>query len=147
MKSLFSYEARAEIVSRLSQLTPDAPRQWGTMTAAAALAHVADELRQAFGEIPVRAPRRALSYWPLNYLAIHVIPWPKGRGKVSPDFTSKPSSWDADRSALVGLVERFATANPRARWPVSSVFGRLSAHDWGVLCYRHLDHHLRQFGC
>jgi len=26
------------------------------------------------------------------------------------------------------------------------VFGRLSAKQWGVLMYRHVDHHLRQFG-
>ena len=27
-----------------------------------------------------------------------------------------------------------------------SLFGQLSNDEWGVLGYRHLDHHLRQFG-
>ena len=147
MKSLFAQDARAEIMSRIGRLSPESPRQWGTLTVAAVLTHLGDELRQALGEIPVHSPRRALSYWPLNYLAIHVIPWPKGRGKASPDFTTKPSRWAADRSALVALVDRFAAADPRGKWPESSVFGALSGRDWGALCYKHLDHHLRQFGC
>ncbi len=147
MRSLFAPDVRAGVIDRIRRLTPESPRQWGTLTPGIALAHVADELRQAFGEIPVRSPRRALSYWPLNYLAIHVIPWPKGKGKAAREFATPPSSWDADRATLVGLVERFAAADPTARWPASSVFGALSGRDWGVLCYKHLDHHLRQFGC
>jgi hypothetical protein len=27
-----------------------------------------------------------------------------------------------------------------------AVFGRISGRSWGALQYKHLDHHLRQFG-
>jgi hypothetical protein len=31
-------------------------------------------------------------------------------------------------------------------WPEHPAFGRMSRRVWGVLGYRHLDHHFRQFG-
>jgi hypothetical protein len=148
MKSLFAADTRASVISRIRRLTPDAPRQWGTMTPAAAVAHVSDQLRMAFGEIPRRSPLRALGHWPLNYLAIYVIPWARGKGKASEEtLTTKPSNWDADQAALIALVERFAVEDPNAAWPVDAVFGSLSGRAWGALCYKHLDYHLRQFGC
>jgi hypothetical protein len=30
--------------------------------------------------------------------------------------------------------------------PEHPAFGRLSGRAWGALVYRHMDHHLRQFG-
>lgn len=148
MKSLFQPDARAELASRLSRLTPHSERRWGRMTAPQMLAHIADQLRMGLGEIAPGQPNGPLSRWPMNALIIHWLPWPKGRAQGPPEaFTSTPSAWEADVAAVIGLLERFGTIDPGAEWPVSSVFGRLSGRDWAVLSYRHLDHHLRQFGC
>ncbi len=148
VKSLFDAEARGEVISRVRRLTPDAPRQWGTMTPAAAVTHMADQVRMAFGEITRRSPPRVLSYWPLNYLAIYVIPWAKGQGQASAEtLSTKPSHWDADQASLIALVDRFSSADPNGTWPADAVFGSLSGRAWGVLCYKHLDYHLRQFAC
>ena len=58
----------------------------------------------------------------------------------------KPGEWTAEvatlREQLNGLVERGAEALA----PAHPAFGTLSAKQWGVLVYRHMDHHLRQFG-
>ena len=51
-----------------------------------------------------------------------------------------------DVSQLRALVGRFADRGPAGAWPASRVFGRISGRSWGVLQYKHLDHHLRQFG-
>lgn len=44
------------------------------------------------------------------------------------------------------LLERFAARPPDATWPLHPAFGTLSRRAWGVLGYRHVDHHFRQFG-
>ncbi|HEY0141043.1 MAG TPA: hypothetical protein VGF48_09110 [Thermoanaerobaculia bacterium] len=148
MKSLFDATARASVISRVRRLTSDAERLWGTMTPAAAVTHLADQLRVAFGEIVRSSPPRVLSYWPLNYLAIYVIPWAKGKGKAAPEtLSTKPLNWDADQAALITLIERFSSSEPDSQWPADPVFGSLSGRAWGVLCYKHVDYHLRQFGC
>jgi hypothetical protein len=106
------------------------------------------ELRLMFGELVPTSPRRLFARWPFNYLAIHVIPWPRGGGRADREMLPEPSaSWETDHSALMALVERFGHADPGKVWPVSPVFGALSGKDWGALSYKHLDHHLRQFGC
>jgi hypothetical protein len=88
-----------------------------------------------------------LQYPPLNWLMIHVLPWPKGKGKSPPEFLAvRPATWSADVNALRTSIEKFGERGPQAQWPVSKVFGRISGPSWGVLEYKHLDHHLRQFG-
>ena len=55
--------------------------------------------------------------------------------------------FEAERKRLGGLIDRFAmsgaagcTSHPHA------FFGSLTPDEWAVLMYKHLDHHLRQFG-
>jgi hypothetical protein len=82
----------------------------------------------------------------VRYLAIYVIPWPKG-AKTAPEMLARvPEAWAFDVAALKALLER-AAANGRAgTWAQHPLFGRLSADDWGALIHRHVHHHLTQFG-
>ena len=52
-----------------------------------------------------------------------------------------------ERERLCGLIDRFAAAGPDGctKHP-HSFFGRLTPEEWATLMYKHLDHHLRQFG-
>ena len=59
---------------------------------------------------------------------------------------TSPTTWEADVDRLRDLIGRFAARGPNASWPPSRAFGRISGRSWGVLQYKHLDHHLRQFG-
>jgi hypothetical protein len=52
-----------------------------------------------------------------------------------------------EKERLLALIDRFVqggakgcTAHPH------SFFGKLSPDEWAILMYKHLDHHLRQFG-
>jgi hypothetical protein len=54
---------------------------------------------------------------------------------------------DKERERLSGLIDKFAaggeaacTKNPHG------FFGKMRAEEWAILMYKHLDHHLRQFG-
>jgi hypothetical protein len=87
-----------------------------------------------------------VSVWPMNYLMIHVVPWPRGAKGPFEAFTTKPQTWDSDRDALVVLIDRFCSAKQQARWPEHPLFGKLSGNDWAALSYKHLTHHLGQFG-
>jgi len=45
------------------------------------------------------------------------------------------------------LLERFAAAGPEGcTTNPHSFFGRMTPEEWAVLMYKHVDHHLRQFG-
>jgi hypothetical protein len=147
MPSLFDPRTRDAILDRVGRLAPDRKPLWGRFTASEMVCHVSCALRQGLAELETAPPSGPLSHAPLNWLVIHVVPWPKGKGKSPPEFlATRPTTWQADISRLRDLIRRFADRGPAAPWPPSRVFGRISGRSWGVLEHKHLDHHLRQFG-
>jgi hypothetical protein len=69
---------------------------------------------------------------------------PRGKIQTAPEMlSSRPGSWDADLSACVELADRVGSGTAKAVHPA---FGPLSSEEWGRLCWKHLDHHLVQFG-
>jgi hypothetical protein len=111
------------------------------------VAHLTDQMRHALGDIPTQPVPGLLRWAPIRYASIHLFPWPKGRITGPREaFVSVPASWDADLAVLRTLVVRFAEADPSGPWPPHALFGPMRGCDWGVFCYKHFDHHLRQFG-
>lgn len=147
MGTLFDADDRARILDRVGRLAPERRPLWGRFTAPEMVCHVSTTLRQSLGEYDAGPPAGPMRYPPLNWLVIHVLPWPPGKGKSPPEFLAvRPTSWEADVAALRGLIDRFGERGPDAQWPPSKVFGRISGRSWGTLQHKHLDHHLRQFG-
>jgi hypothetical protein len=51
-----------------------------------------------------------------------------------------------EKDHLTRLIGRFCQSGPaEAGKHTHSFLGRISGDDWGVVMYKHLDHHLRQF--
>ncbi len=52
-----------------------------------------------------------------------------------------------EKEHLTKLIARFCQNGPsEAGKYTHSFFGKITGDDWGVVMYKHLDHHLRQFG-
>lgn len=147
MKSLFDLQSRSEIVRRMRSIGPESPRRWGRMDVTQMVAHMTDQMHHTLGDYPCAPVPGLLSIPPVKWLAIYVVPWPKGRVKGPPGaFLRKPGAWDEDIAELIGLVERFGVRDPAGSWPDHALFGPMTGRDWGVFCYKHQNHHLRQFG-
>ncbi len=147
-RSLRDEKGRQSILDRLEALTPEHPRLWGRMKPVQLLPHLAGGLRLALGERKLEAsPPGPVRGALLRYLAIHCLPWPKGKIQSPPGAFGTPSlGWNRDRDVVAELIERFATTPPGRLADAHPSFGRMRPRDWDVLQYRHLDHHLRQFG-
>lgn len=146
MKTIWDPSCRAELFSRLAGLTLDCHPLWGSMNPSHMLAHCADPMRSAMGELAVAAKPGPFRKPVLRYLIIYWLPWPKGV-PTAPEFLHpEPGAFDQNLSNLCQTIERFAQRGDRGPFEEHPAFGRLSGKDWGRLTYRHLDHHLRQFG-
>lgn len=117
------------------------------MTPHAAIAHLADSLRMTLGEITEAPLPGVLRYQPMKWLAINVLPMPKGVKGPAGYFTHAPTQFDQDRAELLRLIAVCANRPADATWGENPFFGRLTKAQWGRLAYKHVDHHLRQFGC
>jgi hypothetical protein len=145
MKTLWQEERRRELRDRISRLTPETKGLWGRMNASQMVAHLVASVRMATGDLPTQSKRTPLRHPPLKQLIIYVLPFPKGT-PTARELQPVPRPWHVEVDELRALLDRFAMRDRNGSWPVHPVFGPLSARGWGVLAYRHLDHHLRQFG-
>lgn len=155
MQSLLKSKSRDELWERVSALQPGTPPRWGKFTAPGMLAHLIESLRMTSGDlvIPPEPAPWVLSRAPLKHLLIYVLPFPKGMSTF-PELLERsatkpltPSAWTAEQQAFKNALDVIAAMDPRERWPDHGAFGPLTGREWGVLQYRHLDHHLRQFRC
>ena len=149
MKNLFEATDVEEVKGRLAQLTPESERQWGTMNAAQAVAHCSLGIEMAIGD--VRPPRALIGR------IIGPMIKPKVVGNDEPMRRNSPTSkelvvmdkrdLDTERERLCGLVDRvFASGPEGCTTHPHPFFGPLLPEEWAILMYKHLDHHLRQFG-
>lgn len=147
MPSLADSADRARLAERVRALTTDATPRWGRMNAAQMLAHCADALRNATGELPIAlAPMPWARTRLVQWLMIDVVPFPKGAPTARELRSRAPVSIEHERDALLALLERFAPEHAPVSWAPHPLFGTLSPAQWGRLAHKHLDHHLRQFG-
>jgi len=146
MKTFWDAAVRDEICQRVDRLTPDAVPQWGKFNAAQMLAHLNDAMRMALGELPVAPKATPLRRFPIKQLAVYVAPWPKGVPTV-PELIARADSarFAEEQAAFRAIAQRLASKPATERWPEHPAFGPLTHRAWGVLEFRHSDHHLRQF--
>lgn len=147
MPTLFANDARKALNQRLARLRPDAPPRWGRFTAPRMLAHVNDALRMGLGDLPTVSKNLPLRYPPLKQLVIYVLPFPKG-APTARELLARcdQAQWDVEVATFPALIERAGAGAGRRDWPLHPAFGRLSSRAWGVLGYRHVNHHFTQFG-
>ena len=146
MKTIWNAGDRRHLCERLEALPPDAKGRWGRMTAGQMVAHLVDATRMALGELPCAGKRLPIRYPPLKQLIIYWLPFPKG-APTAPELLGRASlSWHGEVAELVALLERLGREPADRVWPEHPAFGRLTRRAWGVLVYRHTEHHLRQFG-
>jgi hypothetical protein len=109
--------------------------------------HLIESMRMANGDVRLPSRKVPLRFTPLKQLIIYCLPFPKGVPTAPALLARVPAEWSDDVSVLHLLIDQFAMRDRNAKdWPEHPAFGRLSARAWGVLAYRHIDHHFRQFG-
>lgn len=146
MPTLWNDAERAELLKRLDMLTPSTQSKWGKLDCKQMLAHLSDSMRMAMGEISIKPRSGLLRTKLVRYLIIHVLPFPKG-APTAPELISRQcQDPKQELIELKGLIAKLATNANQTNWPEHPAFGALGREDWGVLNYRHIDHHLRQFG-
>lgn len=144
--NLHDPQVRASIEARIKSLSSASQGRWGKMTVDQMLWHCNEGMSAALGDRVLTAqrvplPRAVMKFGVLN------LPWPKGAPTMPELVSGKRHDFEAERSRAVQLIERFAGRSVDDTWPVHPVFGKFSGADYSRLIAKHLDHHLRQFGC
>jgi hypothetical protein len=119
------------------------------MNAAQAVEHCARGIELALGE---RLPPRLLMGRIIGGMVkVKVMendePMRRNSPTVQGLVVKDERNLEAERERLCGMIDRFTAAGPTGCTShPHSFFGRLTPEEWSILMYKHLDHHLRQFG-
>jgi hypothetical protein len=148
MKTLFESATVVEIMERLSVLRPESERVWGKMNAAQALAHCSAVMEMAVGDAyPPRLLVGRLLGPLLKPIYSNEKPLKRGSPTDKSFIVRGQRDFAIEKERLSNLIQRFfeggaegCTKHPHC------FFGRFTPAEWATGMYKHLDHHLQQFG-
>jgi hypothetical protein len=152
VNSIAQDRSRAELISRLQRLTPHTERRWGSLTPAEMLCHLGDSCESVLGiRIPPGPPPSGQAKPVLKWLILYTpMPWPKGaktRPGVNPrQDGTRPGEFEQDRARVINGLGLLAAAPAERLASAHFMVGPMSRKDWHRWAYKHVDHHLRQFG-
>lgn len=148
MPSLFEPTSAVQIITRLEKINPAHPPQWGKMNAAQMMAHCQAPFQVFFGEMKMK---RGLIGYLFGGMAKKRLlqgnkPWSKNMPTAKAFLVADQREFIKEKMKLVEWIRRFSTEGATVTSSTHPFFGQLSSQEWAVLAYRHLDHHLQQFG-
>ncbi len=148
MQSLFDVTTYNSIKERINKLSSESPTLWGKMNVAQMLTHCERIFNVPLSEKEM--PRMLMGIligWAFKSKLYNEVPWQRNL-PTSPAFKITDSrEFENEKQGLLQLVEKFYTAGPTgiSKYP-HPLFGTLTTEQWGKSMYKHLDHHLQQFG-
>lgn len=148
MKNLFQPDAVEELISRIDTLQPAAQRQWGKMDVAQMMAHCSAAIDLASGKLvrPQALVGRLIGRF-VRPLYSNDKPFSRNSPTDKSLVIPHPQDFSQEREQLKTRIclfhqggESECTKHPHP------FFGKLTPLEWSTGMYKHLDHHLRQFG-
>ncbi|MFN8243083.1 MAG: DUF1569 domain-containing protein [Ferruginibacter sp.] len=147
-KSLFDPKAAETIINRVQELKPDAPNRWGEMNATEMLLHCNSCNREILQGARGSKKTTAKQYL-LRILALYLAPhFKKGIKSESHHITKgkiEATHFEEEKNNFINLIQEFSLTKKELTL-THPAFGNISTNEWGIAAYKHMDHHLRQFG-
>lgn len=148
MKSLFDETTYREVLGRLDKIDSETQPDWGKMNAGQMMRHCQMPLELALGKTTIPKPNFFMKLLMKSFkkgmyddkLWKKNIPTPKQfRVEDNRDFSK-------EKSKLTELATEFYGTREQTEREPHPAFGYFTYDQWGQMQYKHLDHHLRQFG-
>jgi hypothetical protein len=145
MKNLYDPQVFTEITERINQLTPDTTPQWGKMDAAQMMAHCKSILDVSNGKPLENTPFMVkLIKGYIKKMVVGPKPYPKN-SKTHPQYLQKdPKNFDEEKKNLFDALAKMKKMEGEKT--NHTLFGVLTSEEKGWAQYKHIDHHLTQFG-
>jgi hypothetical protein len=148
MKNLSDQPTFEELKNRIENLPPDCKAQWGKMNAAQMMAHLQWPLQAALSDKPM--PRMLLGRligWIFKKKLYNDDAWKPGLPTAKEFMVADDRDFENEKKLLQQKVAAFYAAGKDGIGNfVHPMFGKMTKDQWGMSAYKHIDHHLRQFG-
>ncbi len=149
MKNIFDQTIVAELIQRIEKLNNQVKPLWGKMSVAQMLAHcnVSYELAYEDKHPKPGAFKVFLLKLFVKNLVVSEKPYAKSSQTAAEFLVKGEKDFEAEKKRLIHYIRK--TQELGAAYfdnKESHSFGKLSVVEWNNMFYKHLDHHLMQFG-
>jgi hypothetical protein len=149
MKSVFNLNDSNEILNRINLLTPETKGVWGKMTVAQMLAHCNVTYEMAYENIhpePNSFVKLMLKLF-VKKSVVGETPYKKSIQTAPAFIIKEDKDFSKEKERLIAYVKKtFELGESHFEGRKSLSFGALNKTEWNNMFYKHLDHHLMQFG-
>jgi len=148
MKSLFSPEAYSEVQQRIAQVYPNKLPKWGEMNPAQMMHHCQKPLEIVLQKTTVKKPNVFMRILMKSFkgMLYNDKPWRQNLPTAKEFIVTETKDFEVEKAHLKSLLEEFKQKDKNQALPPHPIFGAFTTEQWGKMQYKHLDHHLRQFG-
>ncbi len=148
MKNLFECQTVEEVIARIDKLQPATQRQWGKMDAAQMMAHCSACMDMASGKLNLKRAFIGRILGPIvKPIFLNEKPLSKNSPTAPELIFSKQEDFAREQQTLRKKIREFQQGGEaKVTHHPHPFFGALTPQEWSRGMYKHLDHHLRQFG-
>lgn len=149
MKNIFQEQVTNEIINRINQLTSSTTPKWGKMTVGQMLAHcsVTYEMVYTDKHKPMKGIKKFLLKKIVKPYVTTEKPYKKNSHTAPAFIMKEDKSFEPEKARLIEFIKRSQHDGEKFYDGRESLsFGKLTASEWNIMFYKHLDHHLTQFG-
>ena len=149
LPNIYLRETTTEFIRRINCLSGNENPLWGKMNVGQMLSHCCLPYQQILGENTDRPPliMRVLMQWFFRKAMTNDQPYRKNLPTGPKFIRTGTHDVSEERQRLISYVEAIELLGPEGLASIPSLsLGKLSAVEWSNMLYKHLDHHLRQFG-
>lgn len=149
MKNVFKKNDVDELIGRINNLSTKSMPLWGKMSVSQMLAHCNVTYEMVYDNIhpkPNPLMKLILKLFVKNAV-VNDVPY-KRNLKTAPQFIiSDERNFEHEKTRLINYIKRtFELGEKYFDNKESNSFGILTVSEWNNMFYKHLDHHLNQFG-
>ncbi len=150
IKNIFDKQITDEIIHRIQLLQHTTQAKWGTMRVDQMLAHCNVTYKFTYESEQYKKPGAFKKFLLKTFVKKFVVneePYRKN-GRTAPEFIMTESKdFEKEKAILISNIlktQQLGAAHFEGLDNFS--FGKMTSTEWNNLFYKHLDHHLTQFG-
>lgn len=145
VKNLFDAAVKQELIGRINALTPESKALWGKMNVAQMLAHCQMPLGVATGKHILKRNLLFSLIGPLfKKQLFNETPFKRNLPTDKTFIIANPQEFAKEKQLLIDMINSFSEDSMSGK--PHPFFGNLSNEEWSKGTWKHLDHHLQQFG-
>ena len=149
MKSLFNKTDNQDIINRINNLKPESQAKWGKMNVSQMLAHCQVPLQVAYGELKLKRGLISILLGSIikKKLTKDEQPFSRNLPTDKAFIIANKKEFEQEQKKLLELTKKFEQIGPAGITKESHpFFGTMTPKEWDIIQWKHLDHHLNQFG-